>query len=190
LTLPATANQFEYGYQVHGATYNDEYLWSETRKILQGYPPPRKLFELGCGNGFTAHRLAGLGYRVTAIDPSESGIAQARAAYPQINLFNWSAYDDLATEFEQFPVVVSFEVIEHCYDPRRFSRTMYNLLEPGGVGILSTPYHGYLKNLALALTGRLDSHFTALWDGGHIKFFSIATLRRLLEETGFKHIEF
>jgi len=28
--------------------------------------------------------------------------------------------------------------------------------------------------------GKLDKHFTALRDGGHIKFFSIATLRQLV----------
>ncbi len=55
------------------------------------------------------------------------------------------------------------------------------MLSPGGVFILSTPYHGYWKNLALALTGKLDSHFTALWDHGHIKFWSAKTITRLLE---------
>jgi 2-polyprenyl-6-hydroxyphenyl methylase/3-demethylubiquinone-9 3-methyltransferase len=55
---------------------------------------------------------------------------------------------------------------------------------------VSTPYHGYLKNLALALSGKLDKHFTALWDGGHIKFFSIATLGQLLREAGFKDLRF
>ena len=60
----------------------------------------------------------------------------------------------------------------------------------GGTAILSTPYHGYWKNLALALSGKMDAHFTALWDYGHIKFWSIATLTRLLAEAGFVDIRF
>ena len=56
--------------------------------------------------------------------------------------------------------------------------------------MISTPYHGYIKNVALAVTGKLDAHFTALWDGGHIKFFSIATLSQLLEEAGLRDITF
>jgi hypothetical protein len=44
--------------------------------------------------------------------------------------------------------------------------------------------------LLLALTNRMDFHWTALWDGGHIKFFSQQTLRQLLTEVGFKSIEF
>ena len=69
-------------------------------------------------------------------------------------------------------------------------RTIYELLEPDGVGIISTPYHGYWKNLVLAMTGKLDTHFTALWDGGHIKFFSIKTLSELIQETGFDRLQF
>jgi 2-polyprenyl-6-hydroxyphenyl methylase/3-demethylubiquinone-9 3-methyltransferase len=48
--------------------------------------------------------------------------------------------------------------------------------------IISTPYHGYWKNLALALTGQMDRHFTALWDGGHVKFWSVKTLSQLFAE--------
>lgn len=55
-------------------------------------------------------------------------------------------------------------------------------------GIISTPYHGYLKNLALAATGKMNAHFTALWDHGHIKFWSIPTLTQLLRERGFTNI--
>jgi 2-polyprenyl-6-hydroxyphenyl methylase/3-demethylubiquinone-9 3-methyltransferase len=41
----------------------------------------------------------------------------------------------------------------------------------------------------LALLGRFDRHFTALWDGGHIKFFSVKTLKKLLNDSGFKDIK-
>jgi len=30
----------------------------------------------------------------------------------------------------------------------------------------------------------MDSHFGALWEGGHIKFFSLKTMRELLETAG------
>ena len=42
----------------------------------------------------------------------------------------------------------------------------------------------------MALTGRMDAHFTALWDHGHIKFWSIQTLGELLHEAGFVDIHF
>ena len=52
------------------------------------------------------------------------------------------------------------------------------------------PLPGYSKDLALALTGRMDDHFTALWDHDHIKFRSKRTLSMLLEEAGFVSVCF
>lgn len=63
-------------------------------------------------------------------------------------------------------------------------------MKPGGTLILTTPYHGYLKNLALALTGKMDKHFTVDWDCGHIKFFSVKTLTQMVAEQGFRNIRF
>lgn len=94
-------------------------------------------------------------------------------------------------ENKQFCAVISTEVIEHLYDPRSFVLFARKILSrTGGEFIVSTPYHGYLKNLGLALTGKLDKHFTALWHGGHIKFFSRKTLVKLVEDEGFKVIDF
>jgi hypothetical protein len=59
-----------------------------------------------------------------------------------------------------------------------------------GAVITATPDYGnYLRNLALALFNRWDSHHSVLWDGGHIKFFSRASLRRIFAEQGFGNFE-
>jgi len=151
-------------------------------------PDERRLFEVGCGNGSVAHTLSQAGWDVTGVDPSTEGVAQAREAYPELKLARGSAYDGLAARYGQFPVVLSLEVVEHVYAPRDYARTIFDLVADGGFAILSTPYHGYWKNLALAVTGKMDAHFTALWDHGHIKFWSIKTLTELLTETGFVDI--
>jgi hypothetical protein len=36
----------------------------------------------------------------------------------------------------------------------------------------------------------MDAHFTALWDGGHIKFWSRKTLAKLLAGVGFDVVDF
>lgn len=181
----------EYQYTNSNPTWSNNYLWGPLQDAISQYPDlTRKVFEIGCGSGATAKHLSDLGFDVTGIDPSKSGIELANSAYPELKLFQSSAYDDLARQYGKFPFVVSLEVIEHSFYPRKFVETLYELLEDQGVGIISTPYHGYWKNLALAVTGKLDAHFTVLWDGGHIKFFSEKTLRSLLEEAGFQKISF
>lgn len=169
------------------------YLMPAVRRELATFFAGRekkRVFDLGCGNGSVAAALAEEGYDITGVDPSSEGITQAQAAYPHLRLEAGSAYDDLVARFGRFPAVISLEVVEHVYAPREFARTLFDLLEPDGMALVSTPYHGYWKNLALALTGKLDAHFTALWDHGHIKFWSVHTLGQLLREAGFEQVRF
>ncbi|MCK6693193.1 MAG: class I SAM-dependent methyltransferase, partial [Thermoanaerobaculia bacterium] len=145
--------------------------------------------DLGCGNGALAGKLLNEGFNVYGIDASTSGIDIARRMHGEDRFFLVDiAHKTLpeAIRSYKFDAVISTEVIEHIYSPKSYMQFCRNILEDSqGILILSTPYHGYLKNLALALSGHLDSHFTALWEGGHIKFFSSKTIRKLFEANGF-----
>jgi 2-polyprenyl-6-hydroxyphenyl methylase/3-demethylubiquinone-9 3-methyltransferase len=145
---------------------------------------------LGCGNGYLANLLSQRGYDVTGVDPSDDAIRIARHFFPHLKIHRGSAYDPLAIAYGTFPIVISIEVVEHVYDPRSYSATLYSLVADGGIAVVSTPYHGYWKNLALALAGQMDKHYSPLRDHGHIKFWSMDTLRQLLRDAGFKSIEF
>lgn len=178
-----------YGYTDAFAGHAHAYLLpaieGELRRCLHDTPlAARRVFDLGCGNGSVAAHLTGLGYQVVGVDPSSTGISQANANFPDLDLSVGSAYDPLAEKFGTFPVVLSLEVVEHVYAPRDYARSVSQLTAPGGVALISTPYHSYFKNLALAIAGKMDDHFTALWDHGHIKFWSVKTLSRLFEEQG------
>lgn len=153
--------------------------------------PPRVL-DLGCGNGALCQWLSAQGYAVEGIEPSSSGIDQARQRCPQVPLHQAMARpaELKPLQLAPFDLVISTEVVEHCHAPRDWAACAFEALRPGGWLICSTPYHGYLKNLVLAASGQLDRHFTALWDGGHIKFWSRHTLSHLLQEAGFVELRF
>ena len=84
------------------------------------------------------------------------------------------------------------EVIEHLYQPRAFVLFIRSILEASGGGqfIVTTPYHGYRKNLTIAAANKMDHHLSALWEGGHIKFWSRRTLAILLREAGYRQLAF
>jgi 2-polyprenyl-6-hydroxyphenyl methylase/3-demethylubiquinone-9 3-methyltransferase len=150
-----------------------------------------RIFDAGCGDGTLLGSLEHAGLVLAGCDASASGVRSANERWPKLRIEVCSIYDDLAARFgSSWDAVVSSEVIEHLYAPRAFVRRARELLRPGGRLILSTPYHGYVKNLVLAASGRLDAHFTALWDGGHIKFWSYRTLTALLSEAGFSEFRF
>ncbi len=182
-----------YSYGDAEPSHTADYLWPHVFEILEEeITGDRRVFDLGCGNGALAAALEERSYDVTGVDPSEAGIREAKEAYPGLDVHVGSAYDDLEAQYGSFPAVVSLEVVEHVYYPRKYAACVYDLLERGGgVAVLSTPYHGYLKNLAMALLGKIGTtHYSPLWTHGHIKIWSPSTLHQLLEETGFRDIQF
>lgn len=149
-----------------------------------------RVFDLGCGNGYVDYVLRQNGIETTGVDPSETGVAFANQTYPDLSIHAGSAYDDLAASWGQFAAVISLEVVEHLYNPQQWAQTAFDLLEPGGVLIASTPYHGWLKNVLIAVTGKFDAHVNPLYLHGHIKFWSTKTLGELLAAAGFVNTRF
>lgn len=189
----------DYGWSSTEPEDSHDYLQPVVLRVLDtlssaraDHSKPLRIFDAGCGNGALLRRMSQLGFSVAGCDASESGVLQARkSCADHVRVERFSVYDDLAAAFTaNWDVVVAMEVIEHLYSPRDFIRQIDRLLVPGGSIVLTTPYHGYLKNLALAATGAMENHFTALWDGGHIKFWSQKTLRSLLQEFGFAQTAF
>ena len=155
-------------------------------RFLQSVPRGAKVLDAGCGGGDFSIGLHAAGYDVYGCDLNVSGVAAA--AERGVGRFIVSSlYEPLAPPFgvAAFDAIVNIEVIEHLYSPITFARRCHEALVPGGILVVSTPYWGYAKNVALAVTGRVDRALTARWEGGHIKHFSRATLTGLMQDSGF-----
>ncbi len=182
-----------YEYREADAGGSHSYLFPCVTKLLGELPEGASVLDMGCGNGTFISRFQGRGWNLYGTDFSPSGIEIARANFPGIDFFladSSASTGDILMRIGQVDAIISTEVIEHLYDPKGFLRNANSLVKPGGIVILSTPYHGYLKNILLAATGKLDQHFTVLWDHGHIKFWSRKTLSKVLVESGFTDIRF
>lgn len=144
----------------------------------------RRILDVGCGAGDTVAALAGDGLEAWGIDISPGAIELARRAHPGCS-FTAHSVEVLPWPLDEGTVdaVVAFEVIEHLMRPRRLLEGARIALRKGGHIALTTPYHGLLKNVALAVLA-FERHFAV--EGDHIRFFTDRELRRLLEETGFR----
>ena len=188
MTTPAYT-EFEWTTERAGNGASGEKLTELFVALVQKIDGVRSICDLGCGNGHIAGRLGLHGYEVTGIDASRSGIRIAQRNYPEVKFVEALINRELSG-FGNFDLVISSDVIEHLYRPSDLVTAAYSLLKPGGHLLLGTPYHGYVKNLALAVTGRMDSHFSVLHDGGHIKFFSVKTLSQLMIAHSFQDLSF
>lgn len=184
-------NYHEYGYDHGQPCHTQNYLWQPVINLIN---PKGAILDLGCGNGAFANTLIQKGLDVYGTDASTEGIAQAKKIHPRRFFVQNVDTQELPPVLsrKRFKTIVSTEVIEHLYDPRTFVALAKQILLKNGGGdfILSTPYHGYLKNLTISLTDKWDTHANPLWDGGHIKLWSKKTLTALLKEQGFKITNF
>lgn len=182
----------DYGWSSSNETCSHSYISPEVIKLVKKLKP-KKSIDIGCGNGFLCSQIHKAGYSISGVEYDTSGYKLASSSYSKLNFYNLGVQDDPSIIINNeglFDLVISTEVIEHLFSPHLLPQFSSKVLNKGGYLIVTTPYHGYLKNLALSILDKWDKHHTALWHGGHIKFWSKSTLSQLLEENGFKTIGF
>ncbi len=180
-----------YGYSESIGNCSHNYLMPVVTSELRSLVGRKgRVLDLGCGDGAVTRLLARAGYDVVGVDVAEDGVRAARAAHSDLRFEVGSINDDDFADRvgREFDAVVSLEVVEHLYFPRRLFGRAAEVLKAGGGLVVSTPYHGYLKNLALSLANGWDHHFNVEWDGGHIKFFSPTSLTRMASQAGFRSL--
>lgn len=184
----------QYGWRDARPTCAHEYILPALRRQIRvlAHERPLSILDIGCGNGYVASKLVELGHSVIAVDISTDGIEVARSAYPSVQFRVCSVYDPGLKEVvgQLVDCVIALEIVEHLFYPKRLFDQSYRILKAGGYLIVSTPYHGYWKNLAISLVDGWDRHFKVEWDGGHIKFFSKKTLQKMACDAGFKNPRF
>ncbi len=183
----------DYGWNSSGFTHAHAYFMQPIINMLPGDGSP--ILDVGCGNGSFANYLIRKGYNVYGTDASVSGIEIANKQNSGHFFIQDLESENLPKQLQGFPfkTIISTEVIEHLYNPRKYIEFCKNILIKSGGGgdlIISTPYNGYLKNIVIALLDGFDKHHTVLWDGGHIKFWSYKTISALLKEFDFDVVKF
>lgn len=185
------ADYRDYGYNNDQATHVFGYIQMSLMAMLDK-KVNTCILDLGCGNGYLANNLLSNGFNVYGTDASEEGIEIAKKANPGRFFIQDLSTGKLPNELQglKFDTIISTEVIEHLYNPAAFINFCKACLNNKGEIIISTPYHGYLKNLMLSLFNKWDTHANPMWLGGHIKLWSANTLSRLLTDAGFEVLTF
>ena len=97
------------------------------------------LLELGCGEGRGVALLAPIAASFTAIDKISEVVEELTRKFPDYK-FKRGSFPPLdGTESNSFDTIVSFQVIEHIKDDRKFLKEIWRVLKPGGKAIITTP---------------------------------------------------
>lgn len=104
------------------------------------------VLEPGCGEGRGLDLLAPKAKSYTAIDKIGDIIDELRGRYKGVDFkqMNFPPFAGLANN--SYDVVISFQVIEHIQDDKKFLEEIYRVLKPGGKAVITTP------NIKMTLT--------------------------------------
>jgi SAM-dependent methyltransferase len=149
---------------------------------------------LGCGDGRSwGQWLRDHTNGYIGVDVSESGIATAKGLGLDARLIEDAAALPFADA--SFDQAVSLEVLEHLFEPQLAVAEVRRVLRPRGRFIASVPNAAHwLRRKELALDGVFnplgdDRDPEEPWRSPHIRFFTVSSLRRLLEHAGFHQVE-
>ena len=143
------------------------------------YTIGRRLLDIGCGNGefLLWVRQFDSSWTLTGVEPSSNASEMSRKAGLRVQT------GDL--ESQQFPegsfdVVTMWNVLEHLHDPLGTLREIRRILVPGGYVALVVP------NIASSQAKRFGRDWWVLQLPQHLTFFTLFTLREMLERAGFR----
>jgi 2-polyprenyl-6-hydroxyphenyl methylase/3-demethylubiquinone-9 3-methyltransferase len=111
-----------------------------------------RVLEVGCGGGLLTEEIAGLGFTVYGIDPSEPALAVARAHAVRSGLpidYQPGVGEAIPFPDASFPVVLCCDVLEHVGDLDRVIAEISRVLTPGGVFLYDTINRTLLSKLVV-----------------------------------------
>jgi 2-polyprenyl-3-methyl-5-hydroxy-6-metoxy-1,4-benzoquinol methylase len=138
------------------------------------------LLEVGGGFGTFAEELNATKMfdRVMVAEPTPQLAATCRARGLEVIE---KRIEDIVLE-QPVDVVVSFEVIEHLFDPGAFIASCRQMLRPGGLVVLTCPN---IMGFEIEVLGTASPAL----DAGHLNYFHPRSLGMLFERNGFKVVE-
>jgi len=154
-------------------------------KILSTLPKGGLVLDVGCGRGEFCEFFATQGFRAEGTDLSTAAVEFARVHAPSAKFHACLVEDLLPARAGEFDAIFSSEVIEHLFDVGTYLHAINGLLKPGGMFILTTPYHGLVKNIIIDLM-KYSSHYDPM--GQHIRFFDTKGLDYCLRMFAFQPV--
>lgn len=147
----------------------------------------QRLLDVGAAQGDLAHMLTQRGYVVTAIEGDPGLAAMARGKCREVVVADLDR--PLPNLQCPFDVVVCADVLEHLKNPLVALLEITRLLKPDGSIIISVPNIAHLWVRLQMCFGRFEYTERGILDATHVRFFTLASFRRLLGEAGLEILE-
>jgi ubiquinone biosynthesis O-methyltransferase len=167
-----------------------DYGISSTRKkkILElvGKVKNKKILDIGCGSGFLAKEIREMGaQKVVGIDISNEAIKEAAKVLDEAMVLDLQT-EKLECQDNYFDIIIIAEILEHVLYPENILKEAKRLLKDGGHIVISTPNFLIFSNRVRMFFGKFEYTEDGFLDRGHVHFFTLHSLRKLLKNLELK----
>ena len=152
--------------------------------VLDKFCRGKNVLDIGSGVGTLDLYLAQKGRQVTGIEISQRAVDIARQSQRLlgINKIKFIRGDFFQLKIrEQFPFVICSEVLEHLSNEQQAINKIYRLIKPEGLLLITVPS----QNAPLIKLGAIKKFDQV---SGHLRRYTLDSLRLLLEKNQFKVI--
>ncbi|MCB0501074.1 MAG: class I SAM-dependent methyltransferase [Bacteroidetes bacterium] len=168
----------------HYSTYGrNDYLspitvkrYHEILDFLEPFRKTNKLIDVGCGIGHFLQIANERGWEVYGTEFTDEAIeiCNKKGINMQKGALDASKYSP-----EMFDVIVSFEVIEHIYNPNEELKNFYDILRKGGGVYVTTPNFNAISRTYL------KGNWSVIEYPEHLSYYTAKTLTNVFKSHGF-----
>ena len=177
------------GYDVRTA---GDIRFEKMLRLLSEYLPGAqmqdwRMLDIGCSTGELLTFFGPIVQSAAGVDIADGAVAATSqkgfSDVHQIDVENGR----LPFPDDSFDFITCLEVVEHLFDASNLLAEIHRVLKPEGFVFFAVPNDvlHWRKRLQIIM-GRVPFEETPLLGGPHIRFFCRASLRGILEHTGFK----
>ena len=147
-----------------------------------------KILDIGCGSGELGRLLKAKGHLVYGIEIDKKSYLLSKRKLDKVLLGDISAMT-IPKNFRNFDYIIFADVLEHLVNPLAVLEKVKPLLKKEGFVLISVPnIANWVMRLKL-LFGIFNYSNSGLLDKTHLRFFTLKSLKRLINSAGYKIIK-
>lgn len=146
----------------------------------------KNALDLGCGTGANARILVSHGIKVDGVTLSKAEKESVKGVCDKCVIFNLEKGLPEELKSSKYDVIIASHVLEHICYPQKLLSDIKATLQPDGNLIVAVPNIMHYKYRLQLLFGVFKYTDSGIMDYTHFRWYTYKSLRKLLEQNGFK----
>jgi SAM-dependent methyltransferase len=172
--------------RVPGSRFHKYRVEEKNVALTRAIGRPVRVLDVGCGIGLNGAAAKRTGAHVTGIELASGAAELARDRLDELLAIDITsdAAVQRGLDGRSFDLILLGDVLEHVASPAETLARLLPFVDDGGHIIVSLPNVAAWTNRLNLLRGRWDYQPSGILDDTHLRFFTLASAKRLLEDAG------